>query len=244
MNSDWIIPEWSVPPRVKSLITTRNGGVSSGPYASLNLGLRTGDDEAAVQANRQRLRSWLPGEPRWLRQVHAAKVVDTDDLSGIPEADASIARTPGTVCAVLVADCMPVLLSDRAGSVIGIAHAGWRGLSAGVIENTVRAMQVCPADLLAYLGPAIGRDAFEVGEDVRSAFLATDAAAGAAFRPHRASKWLADLGMLARQRLAACGVHRVFGGGECTYRDAARYYSYRRDTITGRMAALLWIADV
>jgi YfiH family protein len=238
---DWIVPDWPVPPRVHSLITTRNGGVSAGAFASFNLGLRTGDDEAAVHANRRELRACLPQEPKWLRQMHGANVVSADGLAEIPEADASISRHAGTVCAVMIADCLPVLLCDEAGGVIGIAHAGWRGLSSGVIENTVRAMNVAPGELLAYLGPAIGPGAFVVGSDVRDAFLAAEPAAADAFKPHREGKWLADLCRLARQRLARCGVRRVFGEELCTYRDPARFYSYRRDKVTGRMAALIWL---
>ena len=238
---DWIVPDWPAPPRVRGLITTRNGGVSAGAYADFNLGLRTDDDAAAVHANRQQLRAWLPQEPKWLRQVHGAQVVAADCLAGMPEADASIARNAGTVCAVMIADCMPVLVCDDAGSVVGIAHAGWRGLSSGVIENTVRETGIAPDRLLAWLGPAIGPDAFEVGAEVRATFLAVDPAAAGAFRPCRAGKWLADLFQLTRQRLARCGVQRVFGGGLCTYRDAARFYSYRRDAVTGRMAALIWL---
>ncbi len=239
---DWIVPDWPAPTRVKSLITTRNGGVSAGAHASFNLGLRAGDDTAAVHANRRQLRACLPAEPKWLRQVHAARVVVADGLAGMPEADASIARTAATVCAVMIADCLPVLLCDRAGSVIGIAHAGWRGLSSGVIENTLREMDVAPGELLAYLGPAIGPDAYEVGNDVHDAFVTGDPAASAAFKPYRENKWLADLFKLARRRLVRCGVQQVFGGGLCTYRDPARFYSYRRDKVTGRMAALIWLA--
>ena len=239
---DWIVPDWPAPPRVKSLITTRNGGVSTGAYAGFNLGVRVGDDDTAVRANRQQLRAHLPQEPKWLRQVHGARVVVADDLSALPEADASIARNIGTVCAVMIADCLPVLLCDRAGSVVGIAHAGWRGMSAGIIENAVREMGLAPAELLAYLGPAIGPDAFEVGNEVRDALRAADPAADDAFEPQRQHKWLADLFQLARQRLTRCGVQRVFGGGLCTYRDPARFYSYRREPVTGRMAALIWLA--
>ena len=238
---DWIIPEWPAPARVKSMITTRSSGVSTGVYASLNLGLRCGDDDAAVHINRERLRACLPQEPKWLRQVHGSRVVSIDGVAEIPEADASVARQAGTVCAVMIADCMPVLLCDHAGSVIGIAHAGWRGLSSGVIENTVREMRVAPADLLAYLGPAIGPGAFEVGTDVRDAFLAADPGSDRAFRPIGNKKWLADLFDLARQRLTRCGVQRVYGGGICTYSNPARFYSYRRDKTTGRMAALIWL---
>ncbi|MBI4192404.1 MAG: peptidoglycan editing factor PgeF [Betaproteobacteria bacterium] len=238
---DWIVPDWPAPPRVKCLITTRNGGISAGAYATFNLGLRTGDAEKAVRANRRQLLASLPQAPKWLRQVHAARVIVADGLTNIPEADASIARNAGTVCAVMIADCMPVLLCDRAGSVVGIAHAGWRGLNAGVIENTVHDIGIAPDELLAYLGPAIGPDAFEVGADVRDAFLAADPAADEAFKSRREGKWLADLFQLARRRLARCGVRRVFGGELCTYRDPARFYSYRRDKATGRMAALIWL---
>jgi YfiH family protein len=241
-QDDWIIPDWPAPLRVKSLITTRRGGVSTGAYAGLNLGLRTGDDETAVRANLEQVRACLPREPKWLRQVHGSRVVASDRLTDIPEADASVARQAGTVCVVVVADCMPVLLCDQAGSVVGIAHAGWRGLSSGVIENTVSEMGVAPASLLAYLGPAIGPGAFEVGADVRDAFLAADSGANEAFKSCRDDTWLADLFMLARRRLARCGVRQVFGGGLCTYSDPARFYSYRRDQTTGRMGAFIWLA--
>ncbi len=238
---DWIIPEWAAPARVKSIVTTRNGGVSRDTYASFNVGLRAGDDEAAVLANRRLLRALLPGDPKWLRQVHTARVVAADDVGDSPEADASVARKPGTVCVVMIADCLPVLLCDRAGTVVAAAHAGWRGLLAGVIENTVAAMQVPPGELIAYLGPAIGPGAFEVGAEVRDAFVARAPADGSAFNAQRAGKWLGDLFALARQRLGRCGVQQVAGGGLCTYRDPARFYSYRRDKSTGRMAALIWL---
>jgi YfiH family protein len=241
MPHDWIVPAWPAPPHVKCLITTRNGGVSAGAHASFNLGLRAGDDEAAVLANRAQLRAQLPHDPAWLKQVHGARVVRADALTDVPDADASYTREPATVCTVMVADCLPVLLCDTRGSVVAVAHAGWRGMSSGVIENTIAAMDVAPAELLAFLGPAIGPDAFEVGADVRDAFMAADAAAGTAFQPQRENKWLADLFTLARQRLARSGVHRIYGGGLCTYRDTARFYSYRRDKTTGRMAALIWL---
>lgn len=239
---DWIVPDWPAPARVKSFITTRNGGVSVGAHASLNLGARADNDAAAVRANRQQLRALLPQEPKWLRQVHSARVVVADGLQESPEADASVAREPGTVCAVMIADCLPILLCDASGSAIGIAHGGWRGISSGVIENIVHELAVVPGQLLAYLGPAIGPQAFEVGNDVRDAFLAADSAADIAFKPLRQGKWLADLFQLARRRLARCGVERVFGGGLCTYSDPQRFYSYRRDKTTGRMAALIWLA--
>ena len=238
---DWIIPDWPAPARVKSLITTRNGGVSAGAYASFNLGLNSGDDKTAVHANRRQLRAWVPHEPKWLRQVHGARAVIADGRTDVPEADASIARTAGTVCAVTIADCLPVLLCDRTGSVVAVVHAGWRGLSSGVIETTVRKMNVAPDDLLAYLGPAIGPAAFEVGSDVRDAFIAGDSGTDDAFTPCGGNKWRTDLSRLARQRLVRSGVQRVFGCGVCTYSDPARFYSYRRDKVTGRMAALIWL---
>jgi YfiH family protein len=240
---DWIVPDWPAPASVKALITTRSGGVSKGPYASLNLGLRTGDDPQAVAANRDRLNSLLPQPPRWLRQVHGASVVEADSLAGLPEADAGIAHRAGTVCAVLVADCIPVLLADRAGTTVAIAHAGWRGLAAGIIENTARRMAVDPRGLIAYLGPGIGPGAFEVGADVRDTFLARDADAAAAFTPHTAGKWLADLFLLARQRLRRAGVPEIHGGALCTYSDARRFFSYRREPTTGRMVAVIWRTD-
>lgn len=242
-HPDWIVPDWPAPANVKALITTRAGGVSTGPFASFNLGLRTGDDLRAVAANRDRLNALLPRQPSWLRQVHGARVVDADGTTDEPEADAAIARRPGTVCAVLVADCIPVLLTDRAGTTVGIAHAGWRGLARGVIENTVRGMAGDSSHLIAYLGPGIGPDAFEVGSDVRDAFLEGDAGTAAAFVPHAAGKWRADLFQLARQCLRRAGVAEVYGGTLCTYSDTLRFFSYRRSRITGRMAALIWRTD-
>ena len=241
--ADWIVPDWPAPARVRSLITTRRGGVSTGAHASFNLGLRADDDPRAVAANRAALREHLPQDPVWLKQVHGARVVRADAVNDSPEADAAYTRRAETVCAVMVADCMPVLLCDTQASVVAIAHAGWRGLSAGVIENTIAAMGAKANDLLAFLGPAIGPAAFEVGADVRDAFLAADAAAAAAFTPHREGKWLADVFLLGGQRLARAGVHRIYGGGLCTVSDPARFYSYRRDRMTGRMAALIWLAN-
>ena len=241
--TDWIVPDWPAPARVRSLITTRRGGVSTGAHASFNLGLRADDDPHAVAANRAALREHLPQDPVWLKQVHGARVVRADAVNDSPEADAAYTRRAETVCAVMVADCMPVLLCDTQASVVAIAHAGWRGLSAGVIENTIAAMGAKANDLLAFLGPAIGPTAFEVGADVRDAFLAADAAAAAAFTPLREGKWLADVFLLGGQRLARAGVHRIYGGGLCTVSDPARFYSYRRDRMTGRMAALIWLAN-
>lgn len=241
-HPDWIVPDWPAPARVRALITTRAGGVSTGPFASFNLGLRTGDDPRAVAANRATLSSLLPQEPGWLRQVHGSRVVDADALGDTPEADAAVARRPGTVCTVLVADCIPVLLADAAGTAVGIAHAGWRGLAAGVVENAVRAMAGDPGGIVAYLGPGIGPAAFEVGDDVRDVFLARDAGAAVAFTPHAAGKWLADLFLLARRCLRRAGVGEIHGGTLCTYTDAQRFFSYRRSRVTGRMAALIWRA--
>jgi purine-nucleoside/S-methyl-5'-thioadenosine phosphorylase / adenosine deaminase len=241
MHPDWIAPDWPAPRNVRALITTRAGGASQGPYASFNLGLRTGDDPQAVSANRAALRAALPQEPRWLRQVHGNRVVAADTAAAPGEADAAVAQRPGTVCAVLIADCVPVLLADRKGSAVAIAHAGWRGLATGVIENTVRAMPCEPGELTAFLGPGIGPRAFEVGADVRDAFVSQDPAAADAFVPHARDKWLADLFALARRRLQRARVPDIHGGGVCTYSDAGRFFSYRRDRTTGRMAALIWI---
>ena len=182
-HPDWIIPSWPAPANVRALITTRAGGVSAGPYASLNLGLRTGDDPQAVATNRARLDALLPHPPKWLRQVHGCTVVEADALADVPEADAGIARRAGTVCGVLVADCIPVLLADRAGTTVAIAHAGWRGLAADVVGKTIERMAIGRRSLVAYLGPGIGPTAFEVGADVRDAFVGRDARSRAAFAP-------------------------------------------------------------
>jgi YfiH family protein len=244
-DADWIIPQWPAPSNVRALITTRNGGVSARPFASFNLGAGSGDDAAAVAANRARLRERLPADPAWLRQVHGVAVADADALAGTAskiEADAAVARASKTVCVVMVADCLPVLLADDQGSVIGVAHAGWRGLAAGVLERTVDAMDVAPHTLAAFLGPCIGGSAYEVGDEVRDAFCARDAAASEAFAPKANGKWLANLPLLARQRLTRTGLQdlRIAGGAWCTYSDPARFYSYRRDGASGRMAALIW----
>ncbi|MFH1494226.1 MAG: peptidoglycan editing factor PgeF [Pseudomonadota bacterium] len=246
---DFLIPDWPAPDHVQARVTTRRGGVSAAPYASLNLGDHVGDDPAAVAANRAELRAYLPAEPLWLKQIHGCGIATADQVAGIPEADGSISRQAGRICAVLTADCLPVLFCDRAGMVVAAAHAGWRGLADGVLEAAVAAMVVEPGEILAWLGPAIGPQAFEVGEEVRQAFMAQDPAAASAFvpspqtphSPARPGKWLADIYSLARQRLARAGVKQVFGGDFCTYTDAERFYSYRRDGATGRMASLLWL---
>jgi len=239
-----IRPDWPAPAGVGALMTTRAGGCSAGPYASLNMGERCGDDPGAVEENRRRLEALLPAAPVWLRQMHGAQVANADAArrSAIePEADAAVARLPGTVCAVQVADCMPVLLADERATVVGAAHAGWRGLRAGVIEATLDAMRIAPERMLAWLGPAIGPRAYEVGDEVRQAFLESDSAAASAFRAARPDHWWLDLYAVARQRLAARGIERVYGGDFCTHADAARFFSYRRDRVTGRMAALIWL---
>lgn len=233
--------DWPAPPGVRAFATTREGGAGNGAFDSFNLSYRVGDDAAAVDANRRRLRAWLPAEPRWLTQVHGSRVVNAAAVTEPVEADAAVTRERGVVCAISIADCLPVLLCDRAGSVVAAAHAGWRGLSGGVLENTVAAMQCPPADLLAWIGPGIGPAAFEVGKDVQTTFVQQDAAAASAFQPHAAGKWLCDLFALARQRLARAGVTAVSGGAHCTYREAGRFFSYRRDRTTGRMAALIWL---
>lgn len=238
----WIVPDWPVPRRVRALITTRYGGASCGAYAGFNLGERVGDDAGAVASNRRFLRQLLPDEPIWIRQVHGTRVIEAEPHSLGEEADAAVARAPGRVCAVLTADCLPVLLADAQGAVVGIAHAGWRGLAAGVIESVVGAMGVAPASLVAYLGPAIGAEAYEVGRDVFDAFVGADSDAEAAFASRGAGKFLADLNLLARQRLGRLGVESIHGGTWCTYSDAGRFYSHRRDCVTGRMASLVWIA--
>ncbi|WJW74922.1 peptidoglycan editing factor PgeF [Thiohalobacter sp. IOR34] len=241
-TADWLIPDWPAPAVVRALTTTRAGGVSRPPYDSLNLADHVGDDPAAVAANRERLRTrlGLPAEPVWLRQVHGTGIVDAARLSGTAGADGSTTAQPGVVCAVLTADCLPLLLCDRAGRRVAAVHAGWRGLAGGVIEAALDAMDRPGSELLAWLGPAIGPRAFAVGDEVRAAFVAADPAAATAF--HReAGGWRADLYALARQRLAARGVRAVYGGHWCTHEDRARFYSYRRDGDTGRMASLIWL---
>lgn len=250
-DARWIQPDWPAAGRVRSLITTRYGGVSRGSWGvppegvgGLNLGFQTGDAPEAVRENRALLRACLPAEPRWLKQVHGATVVRADDLEAPVAADASFTSTPGVVAVVMVADCMPVLLADVRGRCVGVAHAGWRGLAAGVIQATARAMRRAIDDpegeLIAYLGPAIGPAHFEVGSDVLEAIGRALPRARDAFLP-RGEKYLADLFALGRQALGEVGVNRVFGGQECTYSDPVRYYSYRRDRATGRHAALAWI---
>jgi len=237
-----IIPDWPAPFNVKALQTTRNGGVSVAPRDSLNLGDHVGDVPLAVARNRMLLAPLLPSEPVWLKQVHGTVVIDTEVAGcGAPQADACISRHRGAVCVVMTADCLPVLLCDEQGSVVAAVHAGWRGLCDGVIEQAVRAMNVSPQMLMAWLGPAIGPHAFEVGNEVRDAFIARQPQAAAAFLPGMPGKWLADLYQLARLRLDALGVTRIYGGGWCTYNERERFFSYRRDGVTGRMGTFIWL---
>jgi len=240
--NDWLVADWPAPANVRTLITTRAGGVSKPPFDSLNLGRHVGDDDAAVTANRARLAERLPAEPAWLSQTHSTTAVDAAAVGKpAPEADASFTNQADTVCAIMTADCLPVLLTDRAGSVVAAAHAGWRGLCNGVIENTVDAMGVAPIELMAWLGPAIGPDAFEVGTEVREAFMAHDVRADAAFEAIGDGKYLADIYALARLRLNSLGVSQVYGGDHCTVLERERFFSYRRDRTTGRMASCIWL---
>lgn len=249
-------PEWQAPARVHAAFTLRTGGVSSGPYASLNLGAHVGDSAAAVARNRQLVREalQLPGEPVWLDQVHGREVLAADDARAMadagpavrPVADAASTRRPGQVLVIQVADCLPVLLAARDASVVAAAHAGWRGLAAGVLERTVGAMAVAPESIVAWLGPAIGRRHFEVGDEVRDAFLSPASPAGraevsVAFERNARGRWQCDLHALAKQRLAAAGVRTFDADGSCTYAQPDRFFSYRRDGVCGRMAALVWL---
>jgi polyphenol oxidase len=268
---DLIEPDWPAPARVRSAFTLRTGGVSGAPYDSLNVGAHVGDVSTAVEENRRRVRERLrfPWEPVWLQQVHGVEVADLDvgapapvgrvdagaelrasalgaeaalpAASGPARADAAVTRTPGRVCVIQVADCMPVLFAARDGSAVGAAHAGWRGLAGGVLEETVRHLGVPAAQLVAWLGPTIGQQHFEVGDEVRAAFVSHDPDAASAFESNARGRWQCDLYSLARRRLSGLGVRSISGGGWCTYADAARFFSYRRDGQCGRMAALIWM---
>jgi YfiH family protein len=244
MSEPFIHPDWPAPPNVRALATTRQGGCSQGPFASLNLAMHVEDDPDSVRRNREWLReaAQLPSEPIWLQQVHGTGVWSGGAASPPPVADAAVTRTPGEVCAILTADCLPVLLCDTAGSVVGAAHAGWRGLAGGVLQATIAAMKVPAAELIAWLGPAIEPDAFEVGPEVLEQFVARHSEAASAFTPNSRGRWQADLYALARIELAALGVSRIYGGGFATVADAERFFSYRRDRRTGRMATLIWFA--
>lgn len=248
---DCIVPDWPVPGHVKALFTTRTGGVSNntkGIYESFNLGMHVNDKPDHVATNRALLCRYLPNSPKWLQQVHGADHIWVEQSVDHPCADAALTRQADTVCAIMVADCLPVYLCDTAGTVIGIAHAGWRGLASGVIEQSVTAMQTDPKQLMAWLGPAIGPQHFEVGDEVRTVFVDQDSQAATAFMPAKhpaqqqsTQKWYADIFQLARLRLQQLGINRIYGGGICNYSDPERFFSYRRDGETGRMAALMWM---
>ncbi|HWK71361.1 MAG TPA: peptidoglycan editing factor PgeF [Burkholderiaceae bacterium] len=239
---------------VEYFSTTRRGGVSTGPWHSLNLGLHTGDDGGHVAANRKRLGAMAPSEPLWLKQVHGTDVFDADRppggtrdgalAAGVPVADAAVTATAGRVLAIMTADCLPVVLADTGGTVLGVAHAGWRGLAAGVLENTLRAMRgraPAEAQWRAWIGPGISQRHFEVGDDVHQAFADADPATAAFFAEKGGGKWLADLPSIARHRLHKAGVGNVELSGQCTYGQADTYYSYRRQPATGRLATLAWL---
>ncbi len=237
-----LIPDWPAPRRVRALQTTRSGGVSVAPYHSLNLGGHVGDVALNVARNRILLNTLLPSEPVWLEQVHGTRVANADHANCREIADACIATQRGAVCVVMTADCLPILLCDAAGTVVGAAHAGWKGLAAGVIEATVQAMQVAPQNLLAWLGPAISQTAFAVGAEVRTQFVAAHSEAASAFIPvEEEGKFHADLYALARLRLQAMGITQIYGGEHCTYTESDKFFSYRRDGVTGRMGTFIWL---
>ena len=251
-----IDPDWLVPQQINAFCTTREGGVSKPPFATLNLGLNAGDDPIDVLQNRGILRTNLPAEPIWLKQIHGVTVSTPSSRAslsgGVVEADASISSVPNEVLAILTADCMPVLFSSKSGDVIGAAHAGWRGLSGGVLENTAQEMlalspSLSPKDILVWMGPAIGPTEFEVGEDVLQAFSTqSQSVLGRAFKPISQSpgKYLANLYLLARERLHSLGIEQIDGGDFCTFNDPENFFSYRRDKKTGRFASLIWISEL
>lgn len=243
INSNYILPDWPAPKNVRAVSTTRQGGHSQPPYESFNLGHRVDDDPDTVQRNREQLTSELslPSEPMWLRQVHGAHVVDAAEVKSKIEADGSFTTQVGPVCVAMTADCLPVFLCNRAGSQVAILHAGWRGLAAGVIEAGVATFPHTAKDMMVWLGPAIGPDAFEVGEEVLTAFVDHDPQAQSCFKPVAAGKWLADIYELARQRLQQAGVTAILGGDNCTYKNNKRFFSFRRDGRCGRMASLIWL---
>jgi YfiH family protein len=240
----WLTPDWPLPAAVRVCATLRAGGVSEGSYATLNLATHVGDRDDRVAENRRRLRTELdlPGEPMWLNQVHGAAVARHDERNPSAIADAAIALEPGQVCAVLTADCLPVVLADRAGTRVAVAHGGWRGLIAGVLESTIAALNAPPSQLAAWLGPAISQTAFEVGGEVREAFLAKSPEHAGAFATNARVRYQADLYRLARLALERAGVSAVYGGGWCTFGEPERFFSYRRDGgRTGRIATLAWL---
>ena len=254
-NLDFITPNWPAPKNVHALQTNRHKGHSHSPFDSLNFGMHVNDNPMHVAQNRQLLSEHLPSEPVWLNQTHSITVVDAANTTCLPNADASFSTKKNVVCVVMTADCLPVLLCDKAGTIVIAVHAGWRGLCDGAIEASIdkacRAAQIMSADLMAWLGPAIGPNAFEVGAEVRDQFIMQDGQAEAAFKPHKndnqeQNKWLANIYQIATQRLNNCGVSQVYGGGIesdfCTFTQKEQFFSYRRDGVTGRMASLIWLA--
>ena len=240
MRHDWIQADWPAPPNVRAFSTTRTGGVSRGAWSSLNLGLHCGDDTIHVEQNRASLSELLPSPAQWLRQVHGTSVVrHCGQFTRELEADALVAFEPRQVCAVLTADCLPVLFCNRRGDRVGIAHAGWRGLAGGILEATVRALDEAPTELMAWMGPAIGPQVYQVGADVAEEFPAEFPAG---FTRH-GDRFLLDIYALAKLKLAAAGVHAVYGGDYCTLSNPERFFSYRRDGVTGRMASLVWLDE-
>lgn len=241
---EWLQPDWPAPSRVRAVVTTRTNGCSAAPYASLNLGDHVGDDPQRVTRNRALLMQQLAlaAPPRWLEQVHGCDLLDCSlSREERPRADAAVSRMPGEVCAVLTADCLPLLICDRAGEQVAAVHAGWRGLAAGIIEKTLARFDCPGSDLLVWLGPAIGPEAFEVGDEVRALFTGLNPADEAAFRPSPSGRWLADIYRLARSRLAPWRPGFIGGGDRCTFSEPEHFFSYRRDGETGRMASLIWI---
>jgi YfiH family protein len=240
----WLTPDWPAPASVKALSTIRQGGVSTGVYASLNLGSHVGDEPAAVLRNRLLLEqdAALPATPAWLNQVHGTAVLDLSKWQGeLATADAAVSRQVGQVCLVMTADCLPVLFCNRQGTQVAAAHAGWRGLCEGVLEQTL-AHFANPADVMVWFGPAIGPGQFEVGAEVRTAFMQKNAGANLAFVPQGDAKYLANIYLLARQRLMAAGVSQFYGGEHCTFSEPELFFSYRRDGQTGRMASCIWLS--
>lgn len=239
----FIYPDWPAPQNVRALTTTRVGGYSAAPFDSFNLSLRSGDNIEHVKRNRALLieSAGLPAEPVWLRQVHGNRVIDAADSEPYSEADGSYTQQPRVVCAVLTADCCPVFLCDRHGNGVAVLHCGWRGVARGLIEQGVARMKVLPADLLGWLGPAIGPNSFEVGDDVYEAFAVHDRNAGTAFKRQENGRWLADIYALVRQRLQAVGVTKISGANYCTVLERQRFFSYRRDRVCGHMASLIWM---
>ena len=244
VKENFIFPEWPAPANIRSIITTRKGGVSKDHFESFNIAQHVEDNVRAVENNRTILRRLLPNEPTWLRQVHGNKVIHANlDTPQNMEADAAVTKTPGVVLAIQTADCLPVLFSDRKGTIVGACHAGWRGLCNGVVEHTMVEMQCSPQDIIVYLGPAIGPKKFEVGAEVREAFIGKHTKTASAFVQISDDKWLADIYSLARIRLSIAGVTEIYGGNFCTFSDHERFYSYRRHKQTGRMASLIWLTS-